>query len=102
VTSQRPPRPVIACNYKLVADDGVKANSVIVASKALATKATVAAAKARTPGLEDNIYDDDDDELNTPNTSMPLSTPQLSSTLNSNTSTALSESASQSYLRMLP
>jgi hypothetical protein len=74
---QHPACPVIACNYKLVASKGVKADDAIIALKPLATKTAVAAAEAKTPELEDNIYDnnDDDNSLNTLNISILLSTP---------------------------
>jgi hypothetical protein len=77
MVSQRPARPVIAYNYKLVAGEGFEANGAIVALKPLATKATVAAAKAKTLELEDDIYDNnnDNDDLDTLNISIPLSTP---------------------------
>jgi len=56
MASQRPLRPVVAYNYKLVGDHGVEADGAIIAPKAVLA---VAVARAKTPELDDNIYDDD-------------------------------------------
>jgi hypothetical protein len=71
MASQRPLRPVVAYNYKLVGDYRVKANGAIIAPKAVPA---VAVARAKTPELDDNIYDDNS-SFDTQDTSILLSTP---------------------------